>query len=56
MRLDNVVPLYDLFEGKLYSPWQRIIIFIGFGIIIGMLVYTLVRGLLFSLKRKRNKV
>ena len=37
--MDNVVPLYDLFEGNFYSIWQRIIIFCGIGIIICLPVY-----------------
>ena len=37
--MDNVIPLYDLFEGNLYSLWQRIFIFGGFIFMIALAIY-----------------
>jgi len=47
--MDNVIPLYDLFEGNLYSLWQRIIIFGGFVFMIALAIYLYVK------KRKEVK-
>jgi len=42
--MDNVIPLYDLFEGNLYSLWQRIIIFGSFVFMIALAIYWYVKN------------
>jgi len=42
--MDNVIPIYDLFEGNFYSIWQRIIIFGSIIFIIGINLYWWLRG------------
>lgn len=43
MEINNVVPLYDLFAGNLYSLWQRVVIFGGMIVLFGMIIYTWVK-------------
>jgi len=44
MEINNVVPLYDLFEGNLYSLWQRVIILGGMIVLFGMIIYTWIKS------------
>jgi len=44
MNIDNVVPLYDLFEGNLYALWQRVLIFGSIGFVIALSIYLYIKS------------